>query len=493
MTSFSPSSSSISNQWGSFHNESVQHLIHQSIGEYKASPISDKIQKLEDKLFEDEAITELIDLIHNYDPLLNDEKYDNEYVKIDAKIIRIKKALFYLSDSYVFLNHGAFGCALKSMVKLRNEWTEYMEEQPVKFIDRELLPVLVYATRLVAKWLKIEPTKVVLTSNASTALTTVFRSIATRNKQARILRLSICYGAVKKMTDAFDFKVTELQITLPMLSFEESLFTPIKAILMKARAKKEQFVLATFDHIASNSAILLPIVQLTALLHSFGVLVCIDGAHGPLAGFSDGEELNLNDFAPDYYVGNFHKWMCSVKGNAFLYVHNASDTEYLSPPCVSHGYGSGFTSNFIWSGLNDYSTRITLIHLLKFWDKIGLAQMKLYCTKLAQWATRYMVSKWNTRSLIDHSLINQDPVIPMVCVLLPQLPDFYTLDPLTKITQPSILQNLLFDSYQIEVPVKVLDGKLYVRISAHCYNRKSDYIQLAKTIQELSQRYEIKQ
>lgn len=63
-----------------------------------------------------------------------------------------------------------------------------------------------------------------------------------------------------------------------------------------------------------------------------------------------------------------------------------------------------------------------------------------------------------------------------------------------------LIQNKLFHDYQIEasthklqpqwsfrtqVPVKALDGKLYVRISAHIYNELDQYSKLASAVNDL--------
>ena len=44
------------------------------------------------------------------------------------------------------------------------------------------------------------------------------------------------------------------------------------------------------------------------------------------------------------------------------------------------------------------------------------------------------------------------------------------------------IQDLLHFKYSTEVPIKNLDGKLYIRISSHIYNRISDYEAIAKLI-----------
>ena len=56
--------------------------------------------------------------------------------------------------------------------------------------------------------------------------------------------------------------------------------------------------LALVDHITSPSALLLPVKEITAVCHSKGVQVMIDGAHSP------GQvELRLRDIGADYFTG----------------------------------------------------------------------------------------------------------------------------------------------------------------------------------------------
>ena len=76
-----------------------------------------------------------------------------------------------------------------------------------------------------------------------------------------------------------------------------------------------------------------------------GISVLIDGAHalGQL-------DLNLSSLGDvDYYVSNAHKWLSAPKGSAFMYVHKKHQAS-TKPLVISHGYGSGFNSQFIWSG-----------------------------------------------------------------------------------------------------------------------------------------------
>ena len=45
------------------------------------------------------------------------------------------------------------------------------------------------------------------------------------------------------------------------------------------------------------------------------------------------------------------------------------------------------------------------------------------------------------------------------------------------------IQEVLFHKYMIEVPIKCINGNLYVRLSVHVYNSIEQYEQLADVIQ----------
>src|SRR5947209_213812 len=102
--------------------------------------------------------------------------------------------------------------------------------------------------------------------------------------------------------------------------------------------------LVVLDHIASASALVLPVAELTRLAHDAGARVLIDGAHAP------GQvPLDLRQTGADWYVGNCHKCLMAPRGCGFLWAPAASQAE-LHPLAISHGYGAGFLAEFDWTG-----------------------------------------------------------------------------------------------------------------------------------------------
>lgn len=54
----------------------------------------------------------------------------------------------------------------------------------------------------------------------------------------------------------------------------------------------------------------------------------------------------------------------------------------IVPPIVSHGYGSGFASGFVWDGCRDYSGVLAVPAILRFWEHVGLSSARSYCREL---------------------------------------------------------------------------------------------------------------
>lgn len=101
-------------------------------------------------------------------------------------------------DNWTFLNHGAFGCVLKDALETAYKWQCYVERQPVRFVDREMLPLLAHVNRRLAKFVGSDPSDIVLLPNATAAINTVIKSIDWRPGDI-VYFLNTCYYTVKKL------------------------------------------------------------------------------------------------------------------------------------------------------------------------------------------------------------------------------------------------------------------------------------------------------
>ena len=66
--------------------------------------------------------------------------------------LEFRKAHFFL-EPVTFLNHGAFGSTLKEALHTVQKWQMHCDSQPLRFFDREMMPILVYVVRRMANFI----------------------------------------------------------------------------------------------------------------------------------------------------------------------------------------------------------------------------------------------------------------------------------------------------------------------------------------------------
>ena len=379
---------------------------------------------------------------------------------------------FLLDNKYIFINHGAFGCVLRQALEYSHLFQYYIEKQPLRFYDREIFPRLVDVTRKMAKVLCCTtPKNLILVENVTFAFNSVVSSLNI-DENSYIFITSTMYGAYKKyiknICSNTGAKFFECLIEFPI--------DDINKVMEKIKIdlKSSSFTYAFFDHIPSNSPFILPINDLCYYCKQLNIPCIIDGAHA--LGSIDCRFDYEDDYLPDIYLTNCHKWFCAPKGVGLLYIK--SNTKLSIHPCVqSHGINSGLHSEFLWTGLKDYTSFLALTECLRFWSHYGIKMIIDHNTQLAKDASDLLVQMWKTFKLTSDDISG-----PMRCIKLPisndNNDDF-------KYDDAEIIQNQLYHDFNIEVPIKNIDGNLYVRISAHIYNYIEQYEQLGYAILQI--------
>ncbi|RUS72039.1 hypothetical protein EGW08_020203 [Elysia chlorotica] len=385
---------------------------------------------------------------------------------------QMKSTFFLLEESCCFLNHGAFGASLKPALETARKWQLYTEEQPLRFYDRELMPLLVHVCRRMAAFVSCSPTDLVLVNNATFGVNSVLNSFPWSAGDV-ILTFNITYGAVKKLVKHICLKTgainREVELKFPVQGRKEIVD------VLRTHLDACDIKLVVIDHIPSNAPVVLPVREMVQLCRQRQVRVLVDGAHalGALP-------LDLTDLDPDYYVSNCHKWLCSPKGAAILYVRPDVQAE-VRPAVISHGLGSGFSSEFVWAGLHDYSPLLALHTVLDFWEALTPSAIRKYIQQLLKDATDLLIKCWGTRLPAPLDMFG-----PMALVELPESIHqmFNTID----YSAAETVQNALYHDFNIEVPIKSLQGRLYVRISAHIHNQLDEYEKLGGAVLAISGR-----
>ena len=373
------------------------------------------------------------------------------------------KALFHIDfDSWTFLNHGAFGASLIPASTYATQWRVFQERQPLRYFDRTLLPEMVNVYRKMASFINATPLDIVLPQNVTTALNTIVKSEGeTWCEGDEVLTLNIGYGAVKSLlkTICASKKAVyrEVQLSFP-LSVES-----IKDAVLKQISSKTKFLL--IDHMTSNTAIELPVSDIASACADKGIVVAVDGAHYLLNLHVDAQALGRNGVS--YFVTNTHKWFCSPKGAAIMWVA-PSVRERVRPLVLSHGSNNGLTSAFVWDGCHDYNSFLSLPVCLDVWSALGVERVRTYIHSLAGNAAHHLAKSWGT-SILCPSLHRSMFLVELPASSIGSGPYNSTL--------AKHVQDTLYDN-GVECPVKSIQDKLYVRISAHIYNNMNDFYSL---------------
>uniref|UniRef100_A0A0A9Y3L1 Putative cysteine desulfurase n=1 Tax=Lygus hesperus TaxID=30085 RepID=A0A0A9Y3L1_LYGHE len=170
-------------------------------------------------------------------------------------------------------------------------WQCYIEEQPLRFIDRELIPNLQHILTAFAEFMHSHDT---------------------------VVSFEFGYEPVKHLIrrtcDVTGADQVEVFVALPIKD-PCILVDSLRSTLEDLRKHRKRVAFVLLEHITSSGGVVLPIKEVVQLCHDFETKVVVDGAHALGA-----MDINLHSLNCEFYVMNAHKWFCSAKGCALLYI-----------------------------------------------------------------------------------------------------------------------------------------------------------------------------
>jgi selenocysteine lyase/cysteine desulfurase len=369
-------------------------------------------------------------------------------------------------DRWTFLNHGAFGAALRVGYDRAAQWRLHLERQPLRYHDRELLPHLVYSARRLALFCHAPRQALTLIPNVTFGLNTILRGYADcyQEKEQHVILWDTTYGSLKKMAhELFPGRVTEIPVSDyfdqwnaklgndPSQIFESALQDTLRKLQEDSshHSKTMDNAMLILDHTTSNTALNMPLHSLSKIAKDHNMLVLVDGAHGILA-----QELILNvNHLPDvdFYLGNGHKWLSCPRGIGFLYCprQHLRDTVLRRPAVMSHGLGQGFQSRFLWDGCRDYAAALSVPAVLDYWEGYpgGTAQLRMDIQNKLKQAVRLLGHQWHgavSDEEVEAALLAPWQVHSPMMVLV-RLPDFIQSHPSTS-NDAKVVQDFLYDN-----------------------------------------------
>lgn len=228
---------------------------------------------------------------------------------------------YVLDPNVVYLNHGSFGAVPEPVLERQAELRLELERGAVAFLARRLAGKLASVRADIAAYVGVgDPDSVMLVPNTTTALNAVARSLPLRRGD-EVVVTDHEYGAMRLLRDEVasraGARVVTARLPLPARDSTELAEAVWDAVSPRTRV-------LFFSQITSETALVLPAVELCRRAREAGVVSIVDGAHAP------GQlDLDLEAIGADCYAGNAHKWLCAPKGSSFLFAR-ADAQEWLS-------------------------------------------------------------------------------------------------------------------------------------------------------------------
>jgi len=393
------------------------------------------------------------------------------------------KEHWLLDPAITYLNHGSFGAAPKVVLAKQNELRLQLESEPVRFMVRELEPLLDEARAVLAEFVGADTESIAFVSNATAGVNAVLRSLDL-DRHDELLVSSHEYNASRNALEyvagLVGAKVVTVDVPFPIASPDEVFDRVMERVTERTR-------LFLIDHVTSQTGLIFPIARLIDALKQRGIDTLVDGAHAP--GMFP---LNLDALGATYYTGNLHKWVCAPKGAAFLYVR-ANRRLGIRPVVISHGANatrtdrSRFHLEFDWPGTWDPTACLSVPTALRFMNDVtndpgggGWPEVMRRNHELALRARDILCDRLGIDKPAPDEMLGSMAAVP--------LPDG---KPFVPSLYGEPLQDALFFEHAIEVPIHPwpYQPKRVLRVSAQLYNTIEDYEKLANALDELLPRF----
>jgi len=381
------------------------------------------------------------------------------------------KSLFPLGNDVTYLNHGGFGVMPLCVLEDREKNLRLLEANPLLFFDKNYKDNHYErwraTTSLVAERFSARPKNLALIDNATDGIVAVLRSLVL-NSGDEILLTSWTYGAIKLAAKHIASKagsvVVEAALDFPNPDPEQCVDAFKKTLSSRTK-------IAVIDHIASGTGVVLPIKELIDLCRTQGVPVLIDGAHAP------GQvALDIAALAPDWYVGNLHKWSFAARACGFLWA--ASDHyNNLLPNVLSWEIERPFPGGFEWTGTRDSTSWMSIPKAFAFMDRFGEKKVRAHNHKLIRDAGAMLSDEWGCNAGVPDIMMGSIALIGLPTPLPFEATDGGC----------GALQRALWNDGNIAALVPFCDknGRFWIRLSAQIYNGMADFERLAHFVRQL--------
>lgn len=372
---------------------------------------------------------------------------------------------FMLDPELVYLNHGSFGACPRAVLDAQDAHRERIERDAMRFYIYDLWGGIDRSREALGGLINADAEDLVFVSNATSGVANVIANIDLRPGD-QVLTTRFEYPACNNnLRRACERAGAELVVVdLPWNPIDED--SVVDAIMDRVTDRTR---LAMFSLITSATAVRMPVERLIQELHARGVETLLDAAHGPGC-----VPMDIKGWSPTYCTGNAHKWLCSAKGCAFLYVHRdkqngfrpviLSNDAYELDPAIARSDRSAFNHEFDYMGTDDRTPMLVVadaIEVLGSFFEGGIDELMQRNRAMCLEARDLLCDAMGTSPMVPDSMLG-----PLATIEVPA-PGM----------DPRGLRERLMREYRIEsmiVPNPGADTPM-IRVSPQVYNSMEQY------------------
>lgn len=419
-----------------------------------------------------------------------------------------------LDAATVYLNHGSFGATPTRVLEAQAAIRARMESEAVRFFVEELQERMDECRRAVAAFVDCDWDDLALVTNATVGVATALENCPLGPGDEILVNdheYPACLNNARRIAARVGAKVVTVRLPWPLpdgCSPEEAESHIARTILDGVTPRTK---VALISHVTSPSGLILPIERIIPALRGRGIRTIIDGAHAPGMLSS----LSMRSLGCDYYTANCHKWICSPKGSAFLYVRR--ELQPSTRPLILSNNAENpkpgraqFLTEFDFLGTADASSILSIPDAIRVMEQVGASLPPGGAPERSD-GTAHRVAPHLSRdypgfvSLMRHNrrLVLQARRLIVDAMKIPAVAPESMIGTIASIFIPraganakpsarpphrryaDALQERIIDRWGIQVPIWWVPGtpQRLVRISAQAYNTIEQYEYLLQALQ----------
>lgn len=363
------------------------------------------------------------------------------------------------SGSIRLLNHGSFGRPFKAVRDLQQGLSSRIDADPAEHFRENHDELIRTAADAVGRSLGIGGGKAIaFRHNTSTAIIDVVGSTVRRDDTIVITNLG--YGGVeiglRSLAEMVGFQLVKVEV-----GKLEDVADLGEHLLDAVRAHRPAVVV--LDEITSDTAMLLPVTELTTAIHeaSPNTMVVVDGAHS--AGMLSAPSIDTGDV----WVSNLHKWPCAAPGAAVIAAPAGAE---IGPLQRSWSGEESFPDSFTWTGTDDSTAFHTAPLALEMLALMKTSGLDAHIDEVLDKACSLLAAEWD----VSADARPENLRAPWMRLVELPVPGPRTHD------WAALAMTTARRSLDVDVAVTFFGDSAYVRLSAHGYNTAADYERVAE-------------